>query len=117
VFTQDSILGRIMRFIGKRTASRAACAVVCKRWNTFAAPYSRVSRMPQLVRSTATVAATTASAAASSTGAADSQQVTENTGHTTQSAAFADSSNVKARPKSKPKPKASKQRKRNGSSK
>jgi hypothetical protein len=112
VFTQDSILGRIMRFIGKRTACKAACAVVCKRWNTFAAPYSRVSRMPQLAKSTATANGTAASVAAVSSSAAGLQPSTE-----ASAAAAADSSKGNARPKSKPKTKASKQRKRNGSSK
>jgi hypothetical protein len=122
VFIQDSILGRIMRFIGKRTASRAACAVVCKRWNTFAAPYSRTSRMPQLAQSTATAVADTAAAAATlRSSAADSQPVAESTNHTTEAAAAAaaaaDSVKGKGSAKNKPKTKASKQRKRNGSSK
>jgi hypothetical protein len=68
VFIQDSILGRIMRFIGKRSASRAA--VVCKRWNTFAAPYSRVSRMPQLANSAVAATTTIGNTAAMSSGAA-----------------------------------------------
>jgi hypothetical protein len=105
-----------MRFIGKRSASRAACAVVCKRWNTFAAPYSRVRRMPLLAKSTATASGTTASAAAVSSGAADLLQAAENTDHATQDTAATDSVKGKARPKRKPKSKAAQQRMRNAAS-
>jgi hypothetical protein len=65
---QDAVLSRVLRFVGKKTASRCACSAVCKRWNAFAAPYGGICLKPRLA-SFAAAAAAAAAAGDSATAA------------------------------------------------
>jgi hypothetical protein len=65
-FLQDAVLSRVLRFVGKKTASRCACSAVCKRWNAFAAPYGGICLKPRLASFAAAAAGDSATAATAS---------------------------------------------------
>jgi hypothetical protein len=54
---QDAVLSRVLRFVGRKTASRCACSAVCMRWNAFAAPYGGTCLKPRLASFAAAAAA------------------------------------------------------------